>query len=37
MKVPPRWTLKNLRQIYLSKMITRVETDECVYEEWVYE
>ena len=35
-KIPPKWTLKNLRQMYLSKLKVKVEIDEYDYEEWVY-
>ena len=36
MKMPPKWTLKNLRQFYMAKLKLRIETDEYDYEEWVY-
>ena len=36
-KTPARWTLKNLRQFYLSKLKVKVVTDEYEYEEWEYQ
>ena len=36
-KTPARWTLKNLRQFYLSKLKAKVVTDEYEYEEWEYQ
>ena len=35
-KVPPEWTLKNLRQMFLTKLKVKVETGEYDYEEWEY-
>ena len=36
-KTPARWTLKNLRQFYFSKLKAKVVTDEYEYEEWEYQ
>ena len=33
-KTPARWTLKNLRQFYFSKLKAKVVTDEYEYEEY---
>ena len=35
-KIPPRWTLKNLRQFYMAKLKVKIVTDEYEYEEWEY-